>query len=484
VRQLYWRLIEGSLAFSSRPKGLAKLGVDAVALNPAFVARYAGGHYRYFDNAPDQSPYRDVLRLPAAHWLRFANGQVSHASYWTLKEEADFTDSEEDLAERYKALLLDAVSLRVRKATFPAFTLSGGMDSSSILSCASQSLRKSFKVYSTVYSDKTFDESDDIHTMLEGSALDWNPVLIDNPDVFSLVEKMVQAHDEPVATATWLSHYLLCKESSRNGHDVLFGGLGGDELNAGEYEYFFYFFADLMANGSFANLDHEITNWVEHHDHPVFRKSRNIAIETLNRVTDQKIPGRCLPDLLRLRKYFEVVNKDYYDLTDYQPVMEAPFTNYLKNRTFQDLTRETAPCCLRAEEHQAAAFGMQSIDPFFDYRIVEFMFRVPNHLKIRSGVTKVLLRAAMKGILPEQTRTRVKKTGWNAPAHIWFSGKGLDQLYDLVLSRKFRESDFFIQHEVLRILDSHKEIVSKGSKEETHMMFLWQLVNLEVWSNT
>ena len=481
VRPLYWRLIEGSVAFSSRPWGLAKLEGDSVALNTAFVARYAGGHYRYFDNSPDQSPYRDVSQLPSASWLRFSGGQVSQGSYWALKEEADFADSEGELAERYRALLLDAVSLRVRKASFPAFTLSGGMDSSSILSCASQYLGKSFKVYSSVYSDKTFDESEDIQAMRQGAAQDWNPVLIDNPDVFGLVERMVLAHDEPVATATWLSHYLLCKESSNNGHDVLFGGLGGDELNAGEYEYFFYLFADLIASGSLEELEHEITNWIAHHDHPVFRKSRDIAIKTIQRVTDPKTGCKCLPDLIRLRKYSAVVNKDYYDLIDFQPVMEAPFTSYLKNRTFQDLTRETAPCCLRAEERQAASFGMQSIDPFFDYRLVEFMFRVPNHMKIRSGVTKILLRKAMKGILPEETRTRVKKTGWNAPAHLWFSGKGLDRLYDMVLSRNFRETDIYVQSEVLKILDSHKKIMSEGSNEENHMMFLWQLVNLYCW---
>lgn len=481
VRPLYWRLIEGSVAFSSRPWGLAKLGGDAVALNAAFVARFAGGHYRYFDNAPDQSPYKDVFQLPAASWLRFSNDQVLQGLYWALTEEADFTDSEEELAERYRALLLDAVSLRVRKASFPAFTLSGGMDSSSILSCTSQSLGKSFKVYSSVYSDKTFDESDDIQAMREGAAQDWNPVLIDNPDVFGLVEKMVQAHDEPVATATWLSHYLLCKESSVNGHDVLFGGLGGDELNAGEYEYFFYLFADLKASGRLAELDHEIISWIAHHDHPVFRKSRDIAIQTLQRITDEQRVGKCLADLVRLRKYFEVVNKDYFDLSDFEPIMEAPFTSYLKNRTFQDLTRETAPCCLRAEERQAAVFGMQSIDPFFDYRLVEFMFRIPNHMKIRSGVTKILLRKAMKGILPEETRTRVKKTGWNAPAHVWFSRDGLDRLYDLALSQGFRESEVYVQSEVLKILDSHKKIMSEGSSEENHMMFLWQLVNLHCW---
>ena len=103
--------------------------------------------------------------------------------------------------------------------------------------------------------------------------------------------------------------------------------------------------------------------------------------------------------------------------------MDRPFSSYLKNRTYQDLFRETAPCCLRAEDRQGEAYEIRQVDPFFDHRLAEFMFRVPGNMKIRDGITKRLLREAMKGILPEETRTRVKKTGWNAPAHVWF-GQG------------------------------------------------------------
>ena len=87
----------------------------------------------------------------------------------------------------------------------------------------------------------------------------------------------------------------------------------------------------------------------------------------------------------------------------------------------------------------------------------------------------------MKGLLPEQTRTRVKKTGWNAPAHIWFSGVGNDNLFDLVHSRSFKERGIYDTKAVIRIIEDHSRIVSSQSLEENHMMFLWLLVNLELW---
>jgi len=66
------------------------------------------------------------------------------------------------------------------------------------------------------------------------------------------------------------------------------------------------------------------------------------------------------------------------------------------------------------------------------------MFRAPSSLKIREGVTKVVLRQATSGWLPEESRTRIKRTGCN-PAHVWFSGRTLDALRDRVSFRTFRD---------------------------------------------
>ena len=134
--------------------------------------------------------------------------------------------------------------------------------------------------------------------------------------------------------------------------------------------------------------------------------------------------GQCLPDRQRIEKYAHTINSNFFDVSEFNPVMDTIFDNYLKNRTYHDIFRETAPCCIRAEDRQTVPFGIDNVLPFFDHRLVEFMFQVDNRHKIKDGITKRLLRKAMKGVLPDETRGRIKKTGWNAPAHIWFSGVG------------------------------------------------------------
>jgi asparagine synthase (glutamine-hydrolysing) len=482
VKPLYYAERSDMFAFASRPRALLALPGMPDTVNRRFVALFAASHYRTFDNAPKESPYAAIAQLPAAHALELRSGTTRVFPWWRLGELPEFAASEAELAVRYRDLLIDSVRLRLAAAERPAFTLSGGMDSSSVLAAAVEVSGTKQEAYSSVYADKTYDESEEIRSMLDGKVAAWHPVQVaDDIDVFDLVDKMVAAHDEPVATATWLSHYALCRHVAADGVGALFGGLGGDELNAGEYEYFIFHFADLKQAGRDAELCHEIACWARHHDHPIFRKNADVAAARLAELTEPGVAGRVKTDRARLTRYCDALDPSWYDLAGFAPVLDHPFNSALKNRTYQDIFRETAPCCLRAEDRQCAAFGLEHFDPFFDHRLVEFMFRIPGDLKIRDGITKRLLRDAMRGILPEETRTRIKKTGWNAPAHVWFSGRGLSRLRDLIASRAFRERGVYNVAKVAQLVDEHAAIVASGAPRENHMMFLWQLLNLETW---
>jgi asparagine synthase (glutamine-hydrolysing) len=412
----------GGTAFASRPSLLFDLPGVGRGENRAWTARFLTCHYRYIDNALDESPYERIAQLPGAHLFDVpASGAApTIRRWWTIEDRPDLDAPEEELAEACRDLLLDAVRVRLRKARHPAFTLSGGMDSSSVLACAVRLTGEKQRAFSTVYDDKTYDESEDIRSILADCVSRWDPVLVENPDLFALSERMVRDHDEPVVTATWLSHHLLCERAAAEGCDSLFGGLGGDELNAGEYEHFFYRFADLRHQGLEDVLEREIDCWRRYHDHPIYRKNRDVVERFFGRCIDFSVPGRIRPEPERVLQFRDLLDPNYFDLSGFEPKLDRIFGSWLKNRTWQDLTRETLPCCLRAEDRNAVAFGLDHFDPFLDHRLVEFMFALPGELKIRDGVTKVLLRSAMRGILPEETRLRIKKTGWNAPTHAWF----------------------------------------------------------------
>ena len=484
MRPLYYsNLNHGSWAVSSQPRGLLQLAGVSPDPDQAFMLRYAGLHYRMIDSEPDRSPYADISQVPAGTIVGLqADGSMSSEGYWVNSESPDFTSDEGVLAEEYRDLLLDSVRIRLARHENRAFTLSGGMDSSSVLAAAVHLEGAPQSAFSTLYRDSTYDESGEIKDMLDGYVSDWYPILIpDEIDIVSEVDRLIRIHDEPVATATWLSHMLLCDSVSEKGFTSIFGGLGGDELNAGEYEYFPFHFADLCYDERHEDLKREIGDWVAHHDHPIFRKTPQIALDSIRRLTDPDRPGACLPDTQRLSRYLRVLKPEFQIQVNLNPTMETVYSSYLKNRTWQDLTRETIPCCIRAEDRHGAALGVPPVLPFLDKRLISFMYRVPGSMKIREGVTKRLLREAMRGILPEVTRSRVKKTGWNAPAHLWFSGPGGDMLRDLVKSVEFDDLGIYDRDAVLEVIDDHDRIVQSNLLEENHMMFLWQLLNLLRW---
>lgn len=483
VKPLYYILNAQGFGFASLPATLLSLPGVNDAIDRRYVGLIAGSHYRTFDNVPERSPFIDVGQLPAAHLLETSfSGINTLRPYWRLRHHALHNQDEEALAEQYCELLLDAVHRRLTIAKRPAFTLSGGMDSSSVLGCAVRLMNHPADAFSSLYVDPTYDERAEIHDVVEAGLTHWKPVeLADNLDVFAIVQRLVGIHQEPVATATWLSHDLVSECVAEAGFDSLFGGLGGDELNAGEYEYFPLFFADLRAAGQEAQLAVEIARWAEYHDHSIYRKNAVIAERLITDLAWPEKAGYCRPNLERQRRYSRAVLKDFFDVAMFEPIMEHPFATCLANRAYQDLTRETTPCCLRAEDRQCSAHGLEHFDPFLDYRLVEFMFAVPGTMKIRNGVTKYLLRKAMQGILPETTRTRIKKTGWNAPAHRWLSGAGLIPVRDMVASRVFQERGIYDVAEVGRLIDEHERIIETNATCENHMMFLWQLLNLELW---
>ena len=483
VRPLYYVAKRDWIAFSSQPLPLTSLPEVGREPNPVFLGLYAGCHYRTFDNDPHASPYRHVRQLPAGHWLRWCAGTWEVQRYWNLADHGDLQESEEELARQYRKKIFHAVQRDLEIAKNPGFLLSGGMDSSSVLSAAVRLTGRKQRAYSSTYADSVYDESSEIQTMLDSKVRHWSQVRVEDKNIFETIRRMVRIHEEPVATATWLSHFKVCQQAAQDKVGCLFTGLGGDELNAGEYEHFIFFFSDLHRLGKKSALNREIRAWQKHHNHPIYQKNRSIAMNLMGSRTNLEISGSVRPDQKLLLRYRRCINPELFGLSLFYPVLDRIFQDSLKNRCYQDIFRETAPCCLRAQDRHGWAFGLPHHNPFYDHDLVEFMFRIPGTMKIRRGVTKHLLRLAMRGVLPESTRTRTKKTGWNAPAHLWFSGKKGRILKDLVRSRPVRNTGIYCVKEVDGVIEEHERIVVSGRPQENHMMFLWQLANLGFWLN-
>ena len=485
VSPLYFFKNKQKLVISSKPSLIFNYGFTANLVRKEYLYRYAGLHYRLIDNNPHISPFKNIEQLPASKYAKYnlVSQKLDIIQYWNLEKTSLTTSTNErELSEIYLEILKESVKKRVSKKGKKIFSISGGLDSSSILCLASDALNEKVDSYSVTYDDQEYDERSEIQDITSLRSKKWHNFEIKTKlDLEKKLSRMIEINDEPIVTATWYTHFLATEKIKSKNYNLIYGGLGGDEFNAGEYEYFTFFFADCLKNKK-DFLSTEIEFWEKYHNHKVFKKNKRIALDSINKFTDLKKSGLCKIDYKRSFKYLDCLSKKKFNDIKLDYDLHCPFESYLNNRTFHDLFYETLPCCLRAQHRHHSFFDMETINPFLDRKVAEFMFGIPYHLKIKNGVTKHLLRLSMKNILPETTRTRIKKTGWNAPAHLWFTGRNLEFVRDELVSKKFADKEIYNVKNVLRILNDHESIIKKKSNKENHMMFIWQLVNLILWN--
>lgn len=185
--------------------------------------------------------------------------------------------------------------------------------------------------------------------------------------------------------------------------------------------------------------------------------------------------GRVRTDAERYSRYLAALTPEGRAAAGPPPEPENPYRSYLRNRLWQDLRSETTLPTLRAALGNAAAAGIEIRYPLLDHRIVEMVLPLPGAWKIREGVTKRVLRRAMRGVLPDAVVDRTRKAGWAAPAHEWLRGPPLDSLAALPDSPAWRTRDIYDPAALRRAIAEHRAGVAD------HSMFLWQVAALEAW---
>jgi asparagine synthase (glutamine-hydrolysing) len=475
VRPLYYAELPDGIVFASTIRAiLAHPDVD-IRPNMAMLFDFLSTHYRYIHQDPAGTYYQGVFRVQPAHVVTVnSNGRTTRA-YWELNLDPDVGAlSPVDTQHQLFDLFRDSVGRRLETDEAIGFSVSSGMDSSSVASMAANLLGEPQRLYSISYGYGEYDETAGIRELADRYGRTWQNIVLARPSLFDRISCLVRDHDGPLCTVTWLSHAALADVAADDCR-ILFSGLGGDECLSGEYEHFFYYFADLKLAGQTRRLDEEINGWIALHDHPVFKKTRRVVDDVFTRLVDFQHPGRIRLDERRYRAYLHYFQEDFIDQHQRAPHMICPFDSYLVNRCWQDLFYETTPPSLTADEKNVRRRGMTTRFPFLDHRLLTFCYSLPGYLKYDRGVTKAVMRRAMTGILPESNRTNTTKTGFNAPLNDWLIIHEQERLNDLLTSRSLRERGWLKPGAANRLLEEHRQ------GNANHMMFFWQIINAELW---
>ncbi|MFN7826423.1 MAG: asparagine synthase (glutamine-hydrolyzing) [Acidobacteriota bacterium] len=424
----------------------------------------------------EETLLRGVKRLLPGHSIEVGRGSMRQQRWWNTLDHLPVPPARfNEQAEAFRELFLDACRLRLRSDVPVATCLSGGLDSSAVLCSLAQLERTSHgrtprtasnwqRAFVATFPGTPSDEERFARLAIEHSGADPRYRPMEATAALGELEKIIYDFEEITATLP-APIWSLYRELRREGVVVSLDGHGADELLGG---YTHYTQAALRATGGLIRQPRrtiELTSTLHAlyaTDGPVARPSW-LKLLIANDPTIRRLRGRRPAQLPQEADPAEEARIDAL----------GPLTALL----YREFHRSMLPTILRNFDRCSMAHGIEVRMPFLDWRLVTFAFSLPDQSKIGGGFTKRILREAMRGIMPEELRTRRSKIGFNSPLPDWFNGPLRDWLADLVSEQTFRQSPYWDGPAIHRLV--HEKRRSGWTWHECEQ--LWPVIHTHLW---
>lgn len=408
--------------------------------------------------------FQDVVRLNHGHCMTIEPQGVTIEKWYNLHEavsKAAPLASEKELLELFESSL----RLRLRSDVPVGVCLSGGIDSSSIAATLIQRLGfKELNTFSAVYQPGDHgDESPFIQEMAP-MVHAMHYIQPNGTTLLQDLERFVEAHAEPIPST---SPYAQFKVMELAGQHVVvtLDGQGADEELAGYHYFFGFYFKELLRKWRFGKLFIEMIANVSKHRSSMAIKSFIYFL---------------LPEKWRTKARVDTWNYLNKAFTEQYHSSNKVASNIHGsanlNASLMDHFEYKLEHLLKWEDRNSMYFSIEARVPFLDYRLVERLMATPSHQKIHLGMTKHILREAMKGILPEKIRMRRDKMGFDTPQDEWFrSNEWQEKVRDIFTSESFRSRGIIDSDRAMHLYERHLQREINVSKE------IWKMIHLELW---
>lgn len=475
VKPLYYHADDERLAVASEIKGILAAGVKPVINEPYAAHVIADG---LLDDRGAETLFAGIRQLLPGHILRFSarDGLREPEAYWRLDPEAaagtyDYTYP----VTTVRALLADAVHLRMVASDVPVGScLSGGLDSSSIVSLAARDARERLKTFTVEYPGTSSDESRYSRLVAERFGCDSVRGAPDPRDYLDVLERLTWFMDEPPVSSPgsysqWKVFELVAPQVK-----VVLDGQGGDELFGGYHGHVDAHVRWLLRRVLTGHLRYAAPLVASFGAAARFR-SESPGVTLARAVA----PRRALHALSERRSGVVaggLAQGMWQAHLDRRPSAHVVPTNDDVNAAlFDDLLRDKLPGYLHYEDRLSMGFSVESRTPFLDYRLVEYMAGMPGHEKMREGATKWLLREAMRGVTPQEVLDRKDKMGFATPTGGWFREQIRDEVRDYLLDDRTRQRGVLDMKQIETTLARH----NAGETDASNLIFRW--LALECW---
>lgn len=407
--------------------------------------------------------FLNIFKLPHGTRAELKNGFLEIDRWYALQEQMkEPFHSTREFYQTFK----ESIKLQLRSDVPVGVCLSGGLDSSSIVSVLIKEFnKKDINTFSAIYG--TGEEADE-SAFINEYKMELENMHFTNPSADSLLADLrnfIYCHSEPV---TALGPYAQFKvmQLAKDHVKVTLDGQGADEQLAGYHYFFASYFSELLKSAKLLNLINEMNAYTKMHG---------------SLITIIKYLGLYLaPSFLKDR--LSSISHDYIDKKFFH---EAKAFSNLKHNLYNPATLAQSLLqhfefklehLLKWEDHNSMWSSLEARVPFLDHHLVERTLSLPPGQIINQGNTKYILREALKGVLPEKIRVRQDKMGFVTPWDKWFKTVKIRQFTrDILHSAEFKNRNILDQAKCLNDFERFMNGKICIPKET------WKWLNLELW---
>ncbi len=486
IKPLYYFYDGTRFAFGSEVKQLLELFPNLRSANETVLYDYlALGAY---GNETNETFFKYIYKLPAGSYFMVDLNEGVHISrkesYWDIPTNMVENDNEISIYSNIHELLSNSIKLRLRSDVSLGVCLSGGIDSSGIAMLAGEIRKPSgtqLDLFTIGSIDPVIDETRYAESIAQNLISEHFVKTPDSHDLTKDLAKFIWHHDEPLIKASMFGGYHVYKLAKNAGATVVLDGQGADELMGGYNVGVHYnFLSELFFSGKLDLLKNELKENSKLYGVDRFHIVSKILWQTFKKKLKLYLSKKIRPNLLKstcgwLKDDYvmngieksAVLNKKYLEGQHYK------FSSEFKQNSLELTKFTNLPGILRQVDRNSMAFSVEARTPFLDYRLVEYLFRLPAQYHMRSGYTKYAYRKAMQGIIPENILWRTDKQGFSMPDRLLLKNAG--SYVDALLNTIPEDSMIFDKKEIKKRFDDEL------SNEALYRPVIWRVVNTLVW---
>jgi asparagine synthase (glutamine-hydrolysing) len=488
IKCVYYFVSPTLFAFGTEIKAICALPGVPVRLNETRVLDYLAN---LFDDR-EITFYEDIRRLPAASSVVVDRQSVKLSRYWNLDPQKELKlRSDGEYTEAFKACFSECVRARLRSAYPVGSALSGGLDSSGIACAGRQMLPPSqpMHTFSLIFPSlppellKLIDERSYIDDVLKLGGFEPHFIRADELSPMKDVEKVHRHLDEAYFESNLYLHWAMYETANRHGVRIFLDGLDGDTTISHGYEYL----ADLVVGLRFPTIWREQRLLSERLGIPGRRIVREFCIKPFcptwvytawRRLHGRPDGGYLMPTLL---------SEPFKERLQYEARMKSMVvTSRSCMRTAREKHWEMMNFALYAHalevaDKASAAFSVEARYPFFDRRILELCLSLPASQKLSHGWSRLILRRAMSGVLPESVQWRVTKANLSPNFYTRLLDGDRQVLEDVILTDGATIEPYV---DLAALRRAYDEYGANPLKRHDDSVNVFAAVNLAIWLRT